>query len=57
VQQVPARAAKTNQSKVLGPVAKMILRLVPIATRTFMTAEKTLGVEQRFRIDWNQAAS
>jgi 2-polyprenyl-6-methoxyphenol hydroxylase-like FAD-dependent oxidoreductase len=58
VQRVAARAAKTNQSKALGPVAKMLLRLLmPVATRTFMSAEKTLGTEQRFRIDWNQAVS
>lgn len=58
VQRVAARAAKTNHSKALGPVAKTILRLLmPIATRTFMSAEKTLGAEQRFRIDWNQVVS
>jgi 2-polyprenyl-6-methoxyphenol hydroxylase-like FAD-dependent oxidoreductase len=58
VRQVAARAAKTNHSKALGSVAKMILRLLmPIATKTFMSAEKTLGTEQRFRIDWNQVVS
>ena len=58
VRQVAARAARTNHSKALGSVAKMILRLLmPIATRTFMSAEKTLGAEQRFRIDWNQVVS
>ena len=54
VQQVAARAAKTNHTKALGSVAKMILRLLmPIATRTFLSAEKTLGAEQRYRIEWN----
>jgi len=58
VQQVVARAAKTNHSKAMGAVAKTILRLLmPIATKTFMSAEKTLGSEQRFRIDWNQVVS
>lgn len=58
VRQVAVRAAKTNHSKALGSVGKMILRLLmPIATKTFMTAEKTLGAEQRFRIDWHQVVS
>ena len=58
VRQVAMRAAKTNHSKALGSVAKAILRLLmPIATRTFMSAEKTLGAEQRFRIHWNQVVS
>ena len=58
VQQVAARAAKTNHSKAFGSVAKIIFRLLmPIATRTFMSAEKTLGAEQRFRIDWNEVVS
>ena len=58
VRQVAARAAKTNSNKALGPVGKMILRLLmPIATKTFMSAEKVLGAEQRFRIDWDQVAS
>jgi 2-polyprenyl-6-methoxyphenol hydroxylase-like FAD-dependent oxidoreductase len=58
VQQVAARAAKTNRSKALGSAAKMIMRLImPIATKTFMSAEKTLGAEQRHRIEWNQAVS
>jgi hypothetical protein len=55
---VAARAAKTNHSKALGSVAKMILRLLmPIATRTFMSAEKTLGAEQRYRIEWHAVVS
>ena len=58
VQQVATRAAKTNHSKALGSVAKMVLRLLmPIATRTFMSAEKTLGAEQRYRIEWNEVVS
>jgi 2-polyprenyl-6-methoxyphenol hydroxylase-like FAD-dependent oxidoreductase len=58
VRAVASRAAKTNHSKALGPVAKTVLRwLMPVAMRTFMSAEKTLGAEQRFRIDWNQVVS
>jgi 2-polyprenyl-6-methoxyphenol hydroxylase-like FAD-dependent oxidoreductase len=58
VQQVAARAANTNHSKALGKAAKMILRLLmPLATRTFLSAEKTLGAEQRYRIEWNEVVS
>jgi 2-polyprenyl-6-methoxyphenol hydroxylase-like FAD-dependent oxidoreductase len=58
VRQVASRATKTNNTKALGPVAKAIFRLVmPVAMRTFMSAEKTLGAEQRFRIDWNEVVS
>lgn len=55
VERVAARAAKTNQSKTLGPGARFFMRLLmPIATRTFLDPEKSLGVEQRHRIDWNK---
>jgi len=54
VEQVAARAAKTNHSKTLGPVARTLMRLMmPIATKTFMSPERTLGTEQRHRIDWS----
>ena len=55
VEQVQARAAKTNQGKTLGPVSRTLMRLLmPIATRTFLNAERTLGAEQRHRIEWNE---
>jgi hypothetical protein len=58
VQQVAARAAKTNHSKALGKVAKMILRLLmPLATRMFLSGEKGLCAEQRYRIEWNEVVS
>jgi 2-polyprenyl-6-methoxyphenol hydroxylase-like FAD-dependent oxidoreductase len=54
VQKVAARAARTNNSKALGPAAITMMRLLmPLATRTFLTPEKTLGLEQRYRIDWD----
>jgi hypothetical protein len=28
--------------------------LMPIATRTFLNPERTLGTEQRYRIDWSE---
>ena len=55
VEQVAARAARTNHSKTLGPVARTLMRLMmPIATKTFMSPERTLGTEQRYRIDWSK---
>jgi 2-polyprenyl-6-methoxyphenol hydroxylase-like FAD-dependent oxidoreductase len=54
VEKVAARAARTNNSKALGPVALGMMRLLmPLATRTLLTPERTLGLEQRYRIDWD----
>ena len=58
VEKVAARAAKTNNSKALGPMAtKMMSLLMPLALKTVMKPEKTLGAEQRFRIDWDETIS
>ena len=55
VEKVAARAAKTNASKTLGPVATTLMSLLmPVATRTFLTPERMLGPEQRHRIEWNE---
>ncbi|MCW3049885.1 MAG: monooxygenase FAD-binding protein, partial [Solirubrobacterales bacterium] len=55
VEKVAARAAKTNGSKTLGPVATTVMSLLmPIAMRTFLTPERMLGPEQRHRIDWSE---
>lgn len=55
VEKVAKRAARTNNSKALGPAAITMMRLMmPIATRTFLTPERTLGPEQRYRIDWDE---
>ena len=52
VEQVAARAARTNNSKTLGPAALTMMRLmIPLAMKTFLTPEKLLGLEQRHRID------
>ncbi|GAA4089312.1 NAD(P)/FAD-dependent oxidoreductase [Actinomadura miaoliensis] len=57
VEKIAARAAKTNGTKALGPVGTAFMRLfMPIATRTFLSGEKTLGPEQRYRIDWDAPA-
>ncbi len=54
VEKVAARAARTNESKTLGPVALTLMRLMmPVAVRTFLTPERLLGAEQRYRIDWD----
>jgi 2-polyprenyl-6-methoxyphenol hydroxylase-like FAD-dependent oxidoreductase len=58
VEKVAARAAKTNNSKALGPMAtKMMSLLMPLALKTVMKPEKTLGAEQRFRINWDETIS
>src|SRR5262249_25672287 len=53
VEGVAARAAKINHRKAAGPVGRA---LMPILMRAFMklvmNAEKTIGAEQRYRIDW-----
>jgi 2-polyprenyl-6-methoxyphenol hydroxylase-like FAD-dependent oxidoreductase len=57
VEKVAARARRTNNSKALGPAAITAMRLfMPLAMRTFMTPERTLGLEQRHRIDWQLPA-
>ncbi len=54
VEKVAARAAKTNNSKALGPMAINMMRLfMPIAMTTVLTPERTLGLEQRYQIDWD----
>ncbi|NUS04045.1 MAG: NAD(P)-binding protein [Nonomuraea sp.] len=54
VERVAARAAKTNNSKTLGPFAITMMRLMmPVATKTFLAPERTLGPEQRYHVDWD----
>jgi 2-polyprenyl-6-methoxyphenol hydroxylase-like FAD-dependent oxidoreductase len=54
VEKVAAQAAKTNNQKSMGPVAtKLMTLLMPLATRTFMRPEKTVGWTHRYRIDWD----
>jgi 2-polyprenyl-6-methoxyphenol hydroxylase-like FAD-dependent oxidoreductase len=55
VEKVAARAAKTNNAKAFGPFAVAMMRLMmPLAMRTFLTPERTLGPEQRHRIEWDR---
>ncbi|HTE62329.1 MAG TPA: FAD-dependent monooxygenase [Solirubrobacteraceae bacterium] len=58
VEKVAARAAKTNNSKSFGPVATTLMRLLmPVAMRTFLRPERTLGPEQRYRIAWDEVVA
>lgn len=54
VEGVAKRAARINHSKTPGPLARaMMTLLMPLMTKTVMNPEKTLGHEQRYRIDWD----
>lgn len=53
-EKIAADAARTNNNKAAGPVAKALMGLLmPIMTRTFLTPEKMLGFAQRHRVDWD----
>jgi 2-polyprenyl-6-methoxyphenol hydroxylase-like FAD-dependent oxidoreductase len=55
VEQVAAFAAKQNNQKVAGPVAKALMSLLmPIAMRTFLKPEKMFGWMHGYRIDWDK---
>jgi 2-polyprenyl-6-methoxyphenol hydroxylase-like FAD-dependent oxidoreductase len=54
VERIAARAAKVNQVKAPGPVARAFMAaLMPMLMRMAMNPEKMIGPEQRFRIDWD----
>jgi 2-polyprenyl-6-methoxyphenol hydroxylase-like FAD-dependent oxidoreductase len=58
VERITARASRTNSSKLLGPVADKLLRLlIPIALKTVLLPERTLGFQHRYRIDWDQVVN
>ncbi|WP_280358233.1 FAD-dependent monooxygenase [Nocardia otitidiscaviarum] len=53
VEGVAARVARMNRTKAAGPIARRAMYLLlPLMTK-MMDPEKTLGPEQRFRIDWD----
>ncbi len=55
VEDVAANAAKTNQNKAAGPVAKALMHiLMPLALKTVFTPKKMFGAYHGYRIDWNQ---
>ena len=54
VEKVAARAARINQAKAPGAVAKVLMPLLmPLLMKTAMNPEKTIGPEQRYTIDWD----
>lgn len=54
VERVIRRGRQTTSTKTVGPIAKRMMRLMmPLALRTFLDPERTLGPEQRYRIDWD----
>ncbi|WP_433366058.1 FAD-dependent oxidoreductase [Actinoplanes sp. CA-142083] len=54
VERVASRAAKINHTKAPGPVAKALMPVImPIFMKLAMNPEKTVGAEQRYRIDWS----
>ncbi|MFC9437686.1 FAD-dependent oxidoreductase [Nocardia sp. NPDC057030] len=55
VEDISDNAAKTNNGKTSGPIAKAVFGLVmPLATRTFLQPEKMFGPVHRYVIDWDQ---
>lgn len=54
VEAITRRGARTNATKTPGPVGRRIMRSVmPIVMRR-MDVERTMGPEQRYRIDWER---
>ena len=53
VEGVAKRAARINQAKAPGPVARTLMPIVmPLMLKTVMRPERTMGEEQLYRIDW-----
>ncbi|MBF8191910.1 FAD-dependent monooxygenase [Nonomuraea sp. K274] len=56
VERVIRQAGRTNSGKLLGPVGGALLSLLlPLALRTALRPERTLGYQHRHRIDWDEA--
>jgi 2-polyprenyl-6-methoxyphenol hydroxylase-like FAD-dependent oxidoreductase len=54
VERVAARASKVNQVKAPGAIAQAVMPvLMPLFIKAVMKPEKTIGPEQRYRIDWD----
>ncbi|MFD9129715.1 FAD-dependent oxidoreductase [Kitasatospora sp. NPDC059571] len=55
VERIVAQAARTNNEKAAGPVARTAMRLLaPIALRTFLRPERMFGPVHGHRIDWDE---
>lgn len=58
VEKIAAAAAKTNNQKASGPIAKALTNLLmPIAMKTFFTPEKLFGWTHGYRINWDQVVT
>lgn len=54
VERIAARASKINQVKAPGAIAQAMMPvLMPLFIKVVMKPEKTIGPEQRYRIDWD----
>ena len=54
VERVTAQAARVNNDKAAGPVARVLRDLLfPIAMRTFYDQERMMGWLHRHSIDWD----
>jgi 2-polyprenyl-6-methoxyphenol hydroxylase-like FAD-dependent oxidoreductase len=54
VERIAARAAKINHTKAPGAVARALMPVImPIFLKLVMKPEKTVGPDQRYRIDWS----
>ncbi len=54
VEKVAARTSKIISAKTPGPVIqKLMPLLMPLMLKTFLNPDKTVGPEQRYRIDWD----
>jgi len=57
VERITKRGARTNSAKTPGPVGRTLMHaLMPIFFKV-MNFEKTMGWEQRYRIDWDAPVS
>lgn len=58
VEKTILRGARTTNAKSVGPIAKTAMRLMmPVALKTFLNPESTLGPEQRYHIDWDASVA
>jgi 2-polyprenyl-6-methoxyphenol hydroxylase-like FAD-dependent oxidoreductase len=54
VERIAKRAARINNAKAPGPMARTLMPiLMPIMMKTVTNPEKTMRQEQRYRIDWD----
>jgi 2-polyprenyl-6-methoxyphenol hydroxylase-like FAD-dependent oxidoreductase len=58
VTRIAAEAARTNQRKAAGPIARAVMSLgMRIAVKTFMTPQKMFGWVHGYKIEWDQSVN